>query len=279
MNMTSREHQLFKQYPLQGAARISVGEVPTPYHIYDGYGLFIGGTVDLAATRRLLSSESFTPVQTSGGHSLMGIWVCNFTDASLDPHHELQFSFFSSGPASGKISSHPLSLVTLMIQPDIRMLCHGLWNNTPRVVAYNRELLSLNAQPADSTIEQEADTLNFVFRDHESGRKILAGNFAKLQRVSLQASWDLIVSLGFSRLWEFTQQPWVNLKILNPSGVVLDRNAVAESFTKNDTNLVRYFDDQSDSLDFGDTSYRALNFKPQFVQYMKGFKFVYLQPT
>ena len=37
---------------------------------------------------------------------------------------------------------------------------------------------------------------------------------------------------------------------------------------------MRYFDDLTDRLDFGDTLYAALNFKPQFLQYMKGFKLV-----
>ncbi len=47
--MDARQHELFKRYPIDGAATISTGEVPTPYHIYDGYGAFIGGTADLAA--------------------------------------------------------------------------------------------------------------------------------------------------------------------------------------------------------------------------------------
>jgi len=44
----------------------------------------------------------------------MGVWVCNFTDASLDPHHELQFSFVASGDSAEPVSSHPSNLVTLM---------------------------------------------------------------------------------------------------------------------------------------------------------------------
>ncbi len=70
----------------------------------------------------------------------------------------------------------------------------------------------------------------------------------------------------------------MSLQILNPKGVILTRNAVAETFSRNDTNLVHYFDGQSARLEFGDTSYRDLDFKPQFAQYMKGFKFVYLPP-
>lgn len=37
--MRPAEHPLFRRYPLDGQARISVGAVPTPYHVYDGHGL------------------------------------------------------------------------------------------------------------------------------------------------------------------------------------------------------------------------------------------------
>ena len=57
--------------------------------------------------------------------------------------------------------------------------------------------------------------------------------------------------------------------------VLLTRNAVAP---KNDVNVVHYFDPSSDALVFGDTWYAPLRFQPQFVQYMRGFKFVYLKP-
>ncbi len=42
-----KDHALFKRYPLHGTAQLSTGEVPMPYHIYRGYGLFIGGTASL----------------------------------------------------------------------------------------------------------------------------------------------------------------------------------------------------------------------------------------
>ena len=77
MNTDSRDHRLFKQYPLNGRPRFLPGRISTPYHVYDGYGVFIGGTVDLAATQRLLSHETITPVRTSDGSSFMGIWVCS----------------------------------------------------------------------------------------------------------------------------------------------------------------------------------------------------------
>lgn len=274
-----RVHHLFEQYPLQGPATISTGEVPTPYHVYDGHEVLIGGSVDLAAVRQLLSHETVTPIQTCDGRTAMAIWVCNFTDASLGPHHELQFSFFVSRGRVGPVACHPLSLLGLMTRPDVQMMCHGLWNNTPTVVAYNRELLSLNARLAQSQIDNGVDIFDFNFREQASGRAILAGRLADLQKVSFRANWDLMAHLGFRRVWRLSRQPWLGLQILNPTGILLTRNAVAETFTKNDINLVRHFNELTDNLEFGDTPYSRLDFNPQFAQYMKGFKFVYLPPN
>ncbi len=143
--MNPKDHQLFKQFPIQSTVQISTGAAPSPYQVYDGFGLFIGGTADLAAVKQLLKDENVTPIQTSDGKALMGIWVCNFTNASLGPHHELQFSFFVSRQQMAPIAPHPFNAFALITHQEVQMMCHGLWNNTPNVFAYNREILSLNA--------------------------------------------------------------------------------------------------------------------------------------
>ncbi len=274
----SRNHRLFRQYPLNGKATISIGEVPTPYHIYDGYGALIGGTADLSAVQQLLKKEVVVPVDNGDGRTFMGIWICNFTEASLGPHHELQFSFFNGVRTNGKPTNHALDLLALMTDPGTKMLCHGLWNSTPQVVAYNRELLSLNSRLAGSHIANQAGELAFTFQDEATREPVISGTLPKCTRFSIRAAWDAMSQIGFRRVWAMARQPWVSLKILNPTGVLLPRNDVAESFTKNDVNLVRYFDPSTDELVFGDTQYASLGFKPQFVQYMRGFKFVYLEP-
>src|SRR5262249_52845383 len=154
----------------------------------------------------------------------MGIWVCNFTDANLGPHHELQFSFFTS---RGEIetSSHRLNLLKLMMNPEIQMLCHGLWNSTAEAVAYNRELLSLNSRIAKSRIKNDANLFEFEIEDGSNGEPVLSGRLANLNKPTFGASWDLLMRLGFMRIWKIARQPWVNLQILNPTGVVLGQNA------------------------------------------------------
>lgn len=274
----SRNHPLFRQYPLNGKATISTGEVQTPYHIYDGFGALIGGTADLSAVREFLRNENVMPVDDGDGGTHMAIWICRFTDASLGPHCELQFSFFTRAGTNRVPTNHPLRLLTLMTDPDTKMLCHGLWNNTAQVVAYNRELLSLNAHLASSHVCNKAGELRFAFSDKGSREPILSGTLPNCAQFSMRATWQAMAQIGFKRVWAMARQPWVRLQILNPTGVSLSRNAVAESFTKNNVNLVRYFDRSTDELTFGDTPYASLGFVPQFVQYMTGFKFVYLEP-
>lgn len=275
----SRNHRLFRQYPLNGKATISTGEVATPYHIYDGFGALIGGIADLSAVQQFLEKETVAPVDNGDGRTPMAIWICRFTDASLGPHCELQFSFFTrEGRANRAPTNHPLHLLAFMTDPGTKMLCHGLWNNTAQVVAYNRELLSLNAHLASSHVCNKTGELRFAFSDKVSREPLLSGTLPNVARFSMRATWHAMAQIGFRKVWAMARQPWIGLQILNPTGVSLPQNAVAESFTKNDVSLVRYFDSSTDELTFGDTPYASLGFKPQFVQYMTGFKFVYLEP-
>jgi hypothetical protein len=271
------DHPLFQHFPLESTALTSVGEVPTPYHIYDGYGVFIGGTADLTATTQLLAGEVMQPVQTIEGRALMGIWVCDFTEASLGPHHELQFSIFVSRAPMRDVPAKPLGLLSSMLtRTDMLMMCHGLWNNTEKVVAYNRELLSLNARRCESAIVRAGDALTFNFTD--AGQLVLSGKIDYFTKSALRANFEMGSLAGYSRLMALGRQPWLNMQVVNPHGVVLDQNAIAQTYTKPSTTAIRYFEVGKDSLSFGETLYSRLGFVPQFAQGMTGFKFVYLLP-
>ncbi|GJM40670.1 MAG: hypothetical protein DHS20C20_09520 [Ardenticatenaceae bacterium] len=153
--MNNKNHPLFTEFPLSGTATISVGDVPTPYHVYDGSGVLIGGTANLANVKQLLKNESVFPIETEGGKALLGIWVVDFTDASLGPHNELQFSILVAHQPLPPVPDHPLALVKALFANDkARMFCYRLWNAGETAVAYNRELLGLNAQPTKSSIEE-----------------------------------------------------------------------------------------------------------------------------
>ncbi|MEI7768923.1 MAG: hypothetical protein WCI67_02990 [Chloroflexales bacterium] len=44
---------------------------PSPYHIYNGAIMFIGGTADGAAARALLAAERLTPLVDEHGRALV----------------------------------------------------------------------------------------------------------------------------------------------------------------------------------------------------------------
>lgn len=278
--MSNHTHPLFQRFPLQREATISTGNVPTPYHIYDGYGAFIGGTADMKAVQTLLANEQVEPIRTQSGRALMGIWVCNFEEASLGAHHELQFSIFVTRSDVAPLQDAPLALLAAMLnEPHLEMMCHKLWNNTPVVVAYNRELLSLDAHLSSSHIERQGNDLQFDIREAGDNAPVLQGSLSGVSKPSLSGNMALMRLLGLRKTFAVTQQPVIEMSIVHPVGVGVDRNGIAKAYTKTDANNIHLFKADRDRLQFGANPYGELDFKPQFSQYMTGFKFVYLAPS
>lgn len=278
--MANTHHPIFQKFPQRGTVKISSGEVPVPYQIYDGYGALIGGTADLAEARQLLAGEEVQPVQNQAGRALMGIWLCDFAKASLGPHHELQISCFVSRQPIAPIAAHRLGLLAAMlIRQDMQMMCHGLWNNSAVVVAYNRELLSLNARLSHSEIIRTEDALIASVADAESKKALLKATLSKPDQSAPGATFALLGQLGIGRTIQISRQPWVEMQIVNPLGVSLRHNGVAMAYTSNATNRVRYFDPKLDQIQLEATPYATLDFQPDFVQQMTGFKFVYEEPA
>jgi len=273
------DHQLFQQFPLSGEKEISVGKVSVPYHIYDGQGILIGGTADLASIELILQNEVLYPIQTQSGKALMGMWVVNFTEASLGPHNELQFSILVAHTPQPPVEDHPLALLkALFINPDARMFCYGLWNNTETAVAYNRELLGLDAQPNQGTIQLNCgQSSSFQFKD-ESEQLIVEGEVTLAKQTNLAVGWQMLRLFGLGATMRSFSQPYLEANVVNPRGDVIPTNADARSFLAADTPIVQLFDPITDKLTFGETSKNNFQFQPQFIEQFSPFRFVYLEP-
>jgi hypothetical protein len=271
------QHQLFQRFGLTALKHTSSGMLPVPYHIYDGHATFIGGTALLEPVRDLLAAETVYAVETSDGRALMGIWVIDATDASLGAHRELQFSIVVSRSRLPTVVHHPLIMLSLLqFDPDVRLFCHGLWNNTEPVVAYNREVLFLDAHLMTGTIVRETQRheKRFAFAD-PSGSLIFGGTVEEAARTSVNAVVPLLRLMGLSKFVRAARAPWLASQVVNPIGL-LPVNAEAQAYIVNDRQVLQLFDPTTDRLEFADPIYRAVQFRGQFVQHMYGFKFVYL---
>lgn len=276
--MSTHSHPLFEQYPLNGEQAISVGRVPTPYQTYDGHGLFIGGTAAYGRITELLQNENIYPMQTTDGRALMGVWVVDFTEASLGPHHELQFSILVSHKPLPAIESHPLTLLkALFTNPAARMFCYGLWNNTATAVAYNRELLGLRAQLSQGTIRRENGQKTFHFSD-ETGRLLFEGQVQENKQTSFKAGWALARLLGLRQTVRALKQPYLGAKVVNPISELLPFNADAQSFVAADSPVIQFFDMAVDTIAFNPSTVPSFDFQPDFMEHFSPFRFVYLQP-
>ena len=276
--MSVKNHPLFTEFPLTGEEEISIGSVPVPYHIYDGDGLFIGGTADLQNITDLLKNEQVTPIQTTSGRAVMGIWVVDFTEASLGPHNELQFSILVSHQPTSPIEDHPLTLLkALFSNADARMLCYGLWNNTDKVVAYNRELLGLDAQLNEGMIAVENGRKKFHFAD-ESGNLLFTGDVKVEKRSAPKVGMSMLRLFGLRQTMRASAQDYLGAKVVNPISEKFPYNGDAQSYLASDTPIVQFFDPASDTISFDEQTNNIFKFEPQFVEHFSPFRFVYLHP-
>lgn len=274
----STSHPLFVQYPLHGEVDISTGRVPVPYQTYDGHGTLVGGTADLAAVRDLLQAESVHPMVTADGRAVFGLWLVDFTAASLGPHLELQVSFLVSHRPAPPVAAHPLTLLkSLATNPAARMFCHGLWNSTEAVVAYNRELLGLNAQLCQGAITRAQGEKQIRLTD-AAGARLVEGRLHEAPRPSPRIGWTLMRLLGPGAALRLLRQPYLGAKVVNPIGSVLPYNADAQTFVAADTPVVQLFDPAVDALALEGAAPPALDLQPDFVEHFAPFRFVYLMP-
>lgn len=274
-----QDHDLYRRYPLTGEHVISTGGVPTPYHVYDGTILFIGGTADLGAVKALLQREQVSPLETEDHRALMAIWVCDFTQASLGAHRELQFSIFVSYVPLPPIGNHPLTILKLIAtNPQVKMLCHRLWNDSDPVVAYNRELLSLDAQLMRGNVQNVQQQIRLHFADVKTNRELISGQIAEPRRTGMRKSVAMVQVMGLAGMIKVARTPVLSLQVVNTISEQLPHNYAAQTYTKNDQQAIRFFDPLRDKLDIHDDQYGSLGFVPHFVSYSTGCRFIYLEP-
>ena len=273
-------HPIFQQYPLEPTmVQTSVGEQPTPYHVYDGHAVLIGGTADFGKVSELLRGEQVYPVKTMSGKTLMALWAVDESSASHGAHSECQVSFYVSHQEVAPIDDSPVALLKfLLTEPHARQMCHGLWNNTPEVVAYNREILGLSPTLVRSEFNYANGRVAFAFHNDADGELISEGDVSALNRPPLSAGIALFRSFGFRQALRAAFMKTVETRVVNPISDVLPHNADAFTISASDSIVAQLFDPARDQITIHDQIYGSLGFEAAFVEHMRGFKMVYCNP-
>lgn len=274
----SRQHRLFHKFPLDGSVSLSTGDAPIPYHVYDGNGLLISATGDFAMVAQKISSEDVHLVRTASGKAVIGIFVCDFVDASLEPHTELQVSTLVSRTKGEVVSDHPFALAAAMVtRPDWGTMCLHIWNDTEVVVAYNREYLGLNPLQGSGTIRRTPGRKSFEFSSPK-GAAILSGDVSEKTRPRLRDLLGLMGLTGTRPLMRYVRKPFAEAAVLNMKNDVFPENRRAPTFTAADTNVLQIFEPTKDQLSVHSTDLAPYDIVPRSLQHISPFRFVYLKP-
>ena len=274
------QHPLFATYPLDATVEVDGEPQSSPYHIYDGEMVLVGGRSDAAAAAGLLRSERLAPVLDSDGNALAALWLCNFTDANLGPHHELQISLFASPVPQPPALRHPFAIHHLLaLNPDVYMVCHGLWNDTLRVVRYNQAHLGLDARLSASRIDHDktARRWNFQVDDAQSRETVVEGTVHIPARQSPAVLWSMAQRLGLRGIVQAARTQYVHVAVVNTRSAFAGDNCVAHTYTRSDRQLIRLAE-ETDRIAIRHPRYAGLAFRPDFIQYSAGIRFVYLRP-
>jgi hypothetical protein len=277
----SSQHPIFQKYPLQPQKlQTSVGLQPTPYHIYDGHAVLMGGTADFGRVQTLLQNEHVVPARTQSGRALMALWAVDEPSASLGAHTEFQVSFYVTHTPVAPVRDGIFAALNFMLNvPGARQLCYGLWNNTPEVVAYNREILGLTPRLSRSTFVVNDGRVKFEFSDAQTNNLLLRGDVQALARQPMNAASAMFKSFGFLAALRASAMKIVQTYVTNRINEVMPRNADALTVSASTSLVAQLYDPAQDKIELIEPTYGALDFRPEFVEHMRGFKMVYLNPV
>ncbi len=272
-----KSHKLFSDFPLNKSIMLSTGEVQTPYHIYEGYGLFIAGTAPVDKVNAIMTNESLEPVINENGEALLALWLMDFTEAHIAPHTELQCSVFVQPRSISPYPAHPFAPLKFMVEAEEpAILCADIWNNTEECVAYNAEHLSLGAKLCTSAFNRTTNNVEVKFI--EGDNLLLNAKINLPSRTGFGDGMALLRLFGLRKTIQVAQSPYTQLDVINRVSEQQPQNVPARSYTDVATNVVKKFDPTTDELILGNIDFGQIGFQPTMVQFVDGLNFVYLDP-
>lgn len=275
----THDHAVFVDNPINGEVALSTGPAPKPYHVYGGEALLIFGHADPAGVNEFLEGENLYPVLTASGRVAAGFIMADFREASMGPHHELQFFVLVSEKSGETISDAAVELpLAMATRPLWGTLCVRLWNDCSAVVAYNNEYLGLNAELANFDLFTRGEGAIGYHVSETAGRPIIKGTVREAKATTLSAVWEMLRVAGPRQLIRLGRMSYAPGHVINRVSSVLTENRKAQIFTSSDHNVLRHWDAAVDQLDIGEASLAQIDFQPVSIQNLKPFRFVYRHP-
>jgi hypothetical protein len=271
---------LFRLFPLGGSRSTSLGKQPVPYHVYDGEALLIGGWVEAGAARDFLAGQGVELVLDRQGRGLACLWICEFSQSNLGPHCELQLSLAVTRGGQVPVGNGPYELVRLiLLEPGLRLFSAALWNDTPLALAYNRELLGLDAQLCRGHFSRGEERGFLSCRIENMDEQLVFQ--ADVAPPLSQSFWDgLMVERGLGRhgMRKLLASPWLSAQVMAPGGKGFVEPCEAQVYLQARSTVLARFSSADARLDFGPVFPGGLDFRPAFLQHYLGCEFVYLLP-
>ncbi len=273
------DHPIFRDNPITGSVGLRTGTAPTPYHVHDGEALLIFGDISTAAVAAVIEGDDVHLVETRSGRAAAGMIMADFRDASMGPHHELQFFVLVADQPGATIGELPLALPIAMASPDYATLCFKLWNDVDAVLAYNNDYLGLNASAAAFRLFQQQGDGSTAFSIVDAGGEpLLRGRFAPHKRTRVSAMWEMLKIAGWRRLMALGRARYTEGAVVNRRSAVMPNNRKAPIFTDAGHNVARLWDSATDQLEIGGEEIDGLDFEPRALQHLWPFRFVYRHP-
>ena len=273
------DHPIFRDNPITGSVELRTGTAPTPDHLHEGEAQLIFGDVGADVVGAVIEGEDVHLVETRPGRVAAGMIMADFRDASMGPHHELQFFVLVADQPGATIGDLPLALPIAMASPGYATLCFKLWNDADAVLAYNNDYLGLNASRADFRLFEQQPDRSISFSITGTGNApILRGGFAPHKRTRASAMWEMLKIAGWRRLMALGRARYTEGAVVNRRSAVMPDNRKAPIFTDAGNNIARHWDSATDQLEIGGEEIVGLDFAPMALQHLWPFRFVYRHP-
>lgn len=271
-------HSVLERYPVDGSVQLGGETLPTPYQVHDGTMLMVAGSCDLDAASSALAPLGLRATHTTDRRALAAVWVADFIRAGLGPHAELQVSLLTGPAGRGDLSPGPWAFYeALSGQDQVWMLCHRLWNTTPRVVRYNDAHLQLVVALARGGLRQEQGRWSFEFSD-EAGRLLAQGSSTIPSRTKPRHGLSLARALGWKRSRQLASRVDQSIGVVSPRKTQDGNILVASTHTQAEHTAFRPWD-SSDEIHLSEPDLARLDFRPDLVAAFGSVQFVYLRPT